>query len=38
MDVKNINYDAGRFDVVLDKATIDCFFVAYSNLVRKRFN
>lgn len=27
MDVKNITYEHGRFDVVFDKATLDCFFV-----------
>lgn len=27
MDVRNLTFAASTFDVVLDKATLDCFFV-----------
>jgi len=29
MDVRNLTFPAATFDVVLDKATLDCFFVGF---------
>jgi SAM-dependent methyltransferase len=27
MDIKNLTYEDGKFDAIIDKATLDCFFV-----------
>lgn len=27
MDIKNLTFEDGKFDVAIDKATLDCFFV-----------
>ena len=38
MDVKSIALEDKKFDVVFDKATLDCFFVGLYNPGRKRFD
>lgn len=31
MDIKNLTFEDSKFDVVIDKATLDCFFVKLTN-------
>ena len=37
-DVRNMTYEAGRFDAVIDKATLDCFYVSVFHEGRQRID